>query len=73
MPPFAGTSEAEPPVQVAEGQEGEEAEAPGALAEDDKGVEIEVTPAGKATRRLINQRAPYRRDDVYVAPRQRWY
>jgi hypothetical protein len=24
-------------------------------------------------RRLINQRAPYRRDDVYVAPRQRWY
>ena len=25
-------------------------------------------------RRLINQRAPYRRsDEVYIAPRQRWY
>jgi hypothetical protein len=25
-------------------------------------------------RRLINQRAPHRRsDEVYVAPRQRWY
>jgi chromosome segregation protein len=49
VPPFAGAADDE---SSAEEQPEVEAAAEDALAEDDKGVEIEVTPAGKATRRL---------------------
>src|SRR5688572_13036718 len=65
VPPFAGATDAQAPAaqaaeaaaadeQAAEAEtdaDGESA-ANDVLAEDDKGVEIEVTPAGKATRRL---------------------
>jgi chromosome segregation protein len=51
VPPFAGAAGNEAPAE--EQPEPDTAgAAEDALAEDDKGVEIEVTPAGKATRRL---------------------
>jgi chromosome segregation ATPase len=42
----------EPAGDGAESEEGEEADGEGEADDDDRGVEIEVTPAGKATRRL---------------------
>jgi chromosome segregation protein len=47
VPPFAGAAEAAPPDEEEEAADGGEP-----TDDDGKGVEIEVTPAGKATRRL---------------------
>ena len=53
VPPFAGAAErGEEAAADAETEAEAEPAETDALAEDDKGVEIEVTPAGKATRRL---------------------
>jgi chromosome segregation protein len=52
-PPFAGAAEAEPGEAGPETDPSEpDASAEDSLGADSQGVEIEVTPAGKATRRL---------------------